>query len=119
MARASGLTVLSKLGRLVSLLVIVGVLAAGLLLPYIGGVGMAAKAGADKFLGTQCNLIEEPVQQRTTMYANDGKTVIATLFDQNRQVVPLARVPKAVSNALIATEDRRFYSHHGVDLRGL
>ncbi|MEO7261404.1 MAG: transglycosylase domain-containing protein [Jatrophihabitantaceae bacterium] len=119
MARASGLTILSTLGRLAALLVIVGVLAAGLLLPYIGGVGLAAKSGADKFLGTQCNLVEEPVQQRTTMYANDGKTVIATLFDQNRQVVSLSRIPKAVTNALIATEDRRFYQHHGVDLRGL
>ncbi|MDQ1739622.1 MAG: hypothetical protein QOE53_1274 [Pseudonocardiales bacterium] len=119
MARASGLTVLSKLGRLIALLVIVGVLAAGFLLPYIGGLGLAAKAGSDKFLGTQCNLTEEPVQQRTTIYANDGKTVIATLFDQNRQVVPLSRVPKAVTNALISTEDRRFYSHHGVDMRGL
>jgi membrane peptidoglycan carboxypeptidase len=28
-------------------------------------------------------------------------------------------VPKAVTNALISTEDRRFYSHHGVDIRGL
>jgi len=119
MARASGLTILSTLGRLVALLVIAGVLAAGLLLPYIGGSGLLAKAAADKFLGTQCNLTEEPVQQRTTMYANDGKTVIATLFDQNRQVVPLSRVPKAVTNALISTEDRRFYSHHGVDVRGL
>lgn len=119
MARASGLTVLSKLGRLLALLVIAGVLAAGLLLPYIGGAGLIAKAGADKFLGTQCNLTEEPVQQRTTMYANDGKTVIATLFDQNRQVVSLSRIPKAVTNALISTEDRRFYSHHGIDVRGL
>ena len=119
MARASGLTVLSKLGRLVGLLVITGVLAAGFLLPYIGGAGLAAKAGADKFLGTQCSMTEEPVQQRTTVYANDGKTVIATLFDQNRQVVPLSRIPKAVTNALISTEDRRFYSHHGVDMRGL
>ncbi len=59
------------------------------------------------------------MQQKTTMYANDGKTVIATLFDQNRQVIPLNQVPKSVTNALIATEDRRFYSHHGVDMRGL
>jgi membrane peptidoglycan carboxypeptidase len=113
------LTALSKLGRLIGLLVILGVLAAGFLLPYVGGLGLAAKAGADKFLRTQCNLTEEPVQQRTTIYANDGKTVIATLFDQNRQVVPLSRIPKAVTNALISTEDRRFYSHHGVDMRGL
>jgi membrane peptidoglycan carboxypeptidase len=118
-ARASGWTILSKLSQLVGLLVIVGVLAAGFLLPYIGGVGLAAKAGADKFLGTQCNLTEEPVQQRTTMYANDGKTVIATLFDQNRQVISLSQVPKTVTDALISTEDRRFYSHHGVDMRGL
>jgi membrane peptidoglycan carboxypeptidase len=45
--------------------------------------------------------------------------VIATLFDQNRQVVSLSRIPKAVTNALISTEDRRFYSHHGVDMCGL
>ncbi|HEX4728350.1 MAG TPA: transglycosylase domain-containing protein, partial [Jatrophihabitans sp.] len=83
MARASGWTILSKLSQLIGLLVILGVLAAGFLLPYIGGVGLAAKAGADKFLNTQCSLTEEPVQQRTTMYASDGKTVIATLFDQN------------------------------------
>jgi membrane peptidoglycan carboxypeptidase len=118
-ARASGWTILSKLSQLIGLLVILGVLAAGFLLPYIGGVGLAAKAGADKFLNTQCNLTEEPVQQRTTMYASDGKTVIATLFDQNRQVIPIAQVPKSVTDALISTEDRRFYSHHGVDLRGL
>ncbi|HJQ03757.1 MAG TPA: penicillin-binding protein [Jatrophihabitans sp.] len=119
MARASGWTILSKLTQLVGLLVIVGVLAAGFLLPYIGGLSLAAKAGADKFLNTRCNLTEEPVQQRTTMYANDGKTVIATLFDQNRQVISLSQVPKSVTEALISTEDRRFYSHHGVDIRGL
>jgi membrane peptidoglycan carboxypeptidase len=118
-ARASGWTILSKLSQLIGLLVILGVLAAGFLLPYIGGVGLAAKAGADKFLNTQCSLTEEPVQQRTTMYASDGKTVIATLFDQNRQVIPIQQVPKSVTDALISTEDRRFYSHHGVDLRGL
>jgi len=118
-ARASGWTILSNLIKLVALLAIAGVLAAGFLLPYIGGAGLAAKAGADKFLNTTCNLTEEPVQQKTTMYASDGKTVIATLFDQHRQVIPFSSMPKDVINALIATEDRRFYSHHGVDMRGL
>ncbi|HEU4699292.1 MAG TPA: PBP1A family penicillin-binding protein [Gemmatimonadales bacterium] len=32
--------------------------------------------------------------------------------------VPLERVPKTVRAAFIATEDRRFYAHHGVDWRG-
>ena len=108
-----------KLAQLVGLLTIAGVLAAGFLLPYIGGSGLAAKSLANKFLTTVCNLTEEPVQQKTTMYASDGKTVIATLFDQNRQVIPFSSMPKDVINALISTEDRRFYSHHGVDMRGL
>ncbi|HEU5271104.1 MAG TPA: transglycosylase domain-containing protein, partial [Jatrophihabitans sp.] len=119
MARASGGTILLKLSQLVGLLAIAGVLAAGFLLPYIGGTGLAAKSLANKFLNTVCNLTEEPVQQKTTMYASDGKTVIATLFDQNRQVIPFSSMPKDVINALISTEDRRFYSHHGVDMRGL
>jgi membrane peptidoglycan carboxypeptidase len=118
-ARATGLTILSKLGKLAALIAITGVLAAGLLLPYVGGAGLAAKAGANKFLETSCNTTEEPVQQRTTLLASDGKTVIATLFDQNRQVVALSKLPVYVKEALIGTEDRRFYEHHGVDVRGL
>ena len=119
MARASGLTILSKLAKLAALIVITGVLAAGVLLPYVGGIGIAAKSGADKFLNTSCSLTEEPVQQKTTLMASDGKTVIATLFDQNRQVISLSKLPKYVSQALVGTEDRRFYQHHGVDVRGL
>ena len=33
--------------------------------------------------------------------------------------VPLAKVPLMVRRAFIATEDRRFYSHHGIDWRGV
>jgi membrane peptidoglycan carboxypeptidase len=118
-ARASGLTILTKLAKLAGLITIVGVLAAGFLVPYIGGIGLVAKAGADKFLSTKCTLPDESVQQKSTMYASDGKTVIATFFDQNRVVVPLTQIPKTVIDALISTEDRRFYDHHGVDMRGL
>jgi membrane peptidoglycan carboxypeptidase len=110
---------LTKLAKLAGLIVIVGVLAAGLLLPYVGGAGLAAKAGADKFLDTKCTLKPLAPQQTSTMYASDGKTVIATFFDQNRSIIPLSRVSKNVINALISTEDRRFYDHHGVDTRGL
>ncbi|MGA9836123.1 MAG: PBP1A family penicillin-binding protein [Gemmatimonadaceae bacterium] len=33
--------------------------------------------------------------------------------------VPLSRVPAEVRDAFVATEDRRFYQHHGLDWRGL
>ncbi len=96
-----------------------GILTAGLLLPYVGGLGLAARHESEKFLATPCNLQESQPPQQTTMFASDGKTVLARLFSQDRQPVPLSQIPKQLQEALVATEDRRFYSHHGVDMRGL
>ncbi|MGQ0654210.1 MAG: penicillin-binding protein 1B [Betaproteobacteria bacterium] len=39
--------------------------------------------------------------------------------NQDRLLVRLADVPPHLVHELIATEDRRFYSHHGFDLRGI
>jgi penicillin-binding protein 1B len=39
--------------------------------------------------------------------------------NEDRVLVRLAGVPKHLVQALIATEDRNFYSHHGFDLRGI
>src|ERR1700712_3882001 len=35
----------------------------------------------------------------------------------NREWVPLEKISPHVVNALIATEDHRFYEHHGIDVR--
>ncbi|PZS15184.1 MAG: hypothetical protein DLM57_13195, partial [Pseudonocardiales bacterium] len=107
------------IGKLVGALIATGILTAGLLLPYVGGLGLASGHEADKFLSTSCNLRESKPPQKTTLLANDNKTVIATLFSQDRQPVALTQIPKQLQQALVATEDRRFYSHHGVDMRGL
>jgi membrane peptidoglycan carboxypeptidase len=118
-ARPSGQIPWPTLGKLAGVLVMTGVLAAGLLLPYVGGLGLAARHEATKFLDTSCNLQESQPPRKTTLYARDGKTVIATLFSQDRVPVPLSDIPQSLQDALVATEDRRFYSHHGVDMRGL
>jgi membrane peptidoglycan carboxypeptidase len=107
------------IAKLVTALVATGILTAGLLLPYVGGLGLAARHEADKFLTTPCNLRESKPPQKTVLYASDGRTKIAELFSQDRIPVPLSQVPKQLQQALVATEDRRFYSHHGVDMRGL
>ncbi|MDE3052724.1 MAG: PBP1A family penicillin-binding protein [Gemmatimonadota bacterium] len=44
--------------------------------------------------------------------------LIGRLSFVNRIDVPLARVPQHVRDAFVATEDRRFYAHHGVDWHG-
>ena len=109
----------TTIAKLIGVLIVAGILAAGVALPYVGGLGFVAGKAAGKFLDTPCNWHDTAPPQRTTVYARDGKTVIATLFSQDRVPIKLNQVPQALQDALIATEDRRFYEHHGVDLRGL
>jgi membrane peptidoglycan carboxypeptidase len=105
--------------ELISSLVLAGVLIAAMLVPFVGWAGIVARSAASRFLAEQCDFTETPVPQRSYLLARDGKTVIATLFAQNRAPVRLEDVPKPLVQALIATEDRRFYQHHGVDFRSL
>jgi len=51
----------------------------------------------------------------TQIYSEDG-VLIDQFFIQNRTIVSLDNVPKDFIHALIATEDRKFYRHWGVDL---
>ena len=46
----------------------------------------------------------------------DG-VVLAEFKRVNRQWVPLSKISKPAVDALIATEDHRFYEHHGIDFR--
>ena len=55
---------------------------------------------------------------RTLIYSADG-TLLANLYLENREVVPIERIPKNLQNATIAFEDKRFYEHQGVDFKGV
>jgi len=53
-----------------------------------------------------------------TLVSSDG-ALLATYGDLFGDPVSLREMPKYLPDAVIATEDRRFYSHFGVDLLGL
>jgi penicillin-binding protein 1A len=53
--------------------------------------------------------------EATRIYSADGE-VIAKLGFKNRTSVLLDSIPKPLISALLATEDRRFYRHWGIDL---
>lgn len=55
----------------------------------------------------------------TTMYANDGTTILAKFFAQDRITIPLEDVSVNLQNAVIAKEDKRFWDHSGLDPIGL
>jgi len=44
---------------------------------------------------------------------------IGTIFDDNRNSIPLADIPPVFVNAVLAQEDQRFYKHDGVDWVGV
>ena len=58
-----------------------------------------------------------PPSEATRIYAINGE-LIASLFRENRDYVPLNEIPEVVQQAVIAVEDERFQHHRGVDLRG-
>ena len=59
--------------------------------------------------------LENPkVERATKVYSVDGE-VIDQFFIKNRASVSLKDLPKDLVNALIATEDKDFYDHWGVD----
>jgi penicillin-binding protein 1A len=52
----------------------------------------------------------------STLYASN-KEQIGLYFLQNRSNVDSTEIPAALKNALIATEDKRFYEHDGIDYK--
>jgi len=52
--------------------------------------------------------------QASKVYAADGR-LITDLGLERRTVVPITEISPAVIQAFLATEDKRFYEHHGID----
>src|SRR5215203_694425 len=52
----------------------------------------------------------------SVVLSSDG-VVLAEFKRINREWVPLEKIAPSVIDALISTEDRRFYNHHGIDPR--
>ena len=58
------------------------------------------------------------LQQPMQIYTSDGK-LIGEVGEQRRIPVKLENIPKKLIQALLATEDSRFYEHHGLDPIGI
>ncbi len=74
------------------------------------------------FLGTmpQYEYLENPqTNLATEIISSDGKTLGKFYLDDNRTPVPFDSLPDNLVNALIATEDARFYEHSGIDAFGV
>ncbi|KUP31301.1 penicillin-binding protein [Bacillus halotolerans] len=44
---------------------------------------------------------------------------VASLYTENREPVSINEIPKEVREAFISVEDKRFYEHHGIDVKSV
>lgn len=62
--------------------------------------------------------LESPTSSLATEIISADGVVIGKFYMENRLPVKYEELPKHLVNALVATEDERFYSHSGIDGRG-
>ncbi|WP_345713238.1 penicillin-binding protein, partial [Kineococcus glutinatus] len=110
--------VLRLLGAFVAVSAAAGVLSAGLVMPAVGATGAVAREGVDVFEELPADVGDDTLSEATTILWADG-SVMATVYDQNRVVVPLEAIAPVMRDAMIAIEDSRFYDHGPIDLRGI
>ena len=109
--------VISLLGAFLASALVLGLLAAGLVMPAVGATGALARSGVDVFNELPSEFTTDPLAQTSRILAADG-TVIATPQEQNRTIVPLNKIAPIMREAQVAIEDHRFYDHGGIDIQG-
>ncbi|MFJ6652786.1 transglycosylase domain-containing protein [Microbacterium sp. NPDC091313] len=108
--------VLGGLAGLVGLSAVAGVLIAATVTPAIAVSGAAASSAISLFDNMPSILKIEKTMQPTTIWAGDQ--VLAKFYDQNRQPVQFDQVSSTMYDAILSSEDPRYYQHGGVDLIG-
>lgn len=109
--------VLAHLGVMAMVSAVLGIVVAGLAIPFAGVLGFAARDISDSMNNLPESLETKPLAQASQIVARDG-TRIASLYDENRVNVPLTQVAEVMRQAIISIEDYRFYEHGAIDLKG-
>ena len=111
--------VLSHLVVMVAVSAVLGVVVAGLAIPFAGMAGIGARNVARTMdnLPEELETADDPLPQRTTILDANGNR-LASLYDENRITVPLKGISRTMVKALVAIEDYRFYQHGALDLKG-
>jgi 1A family penicillin-binding protein len=88
-----------------------------LVIPFLGVVGVG---GALAWMYVHLAIPKAPPPVQTTYVYDSRGNQIATLHAAvNRTIIPLSDMPVSLQHAVIATEDKGFYSHPGIDPVGI
>lgn len=70
-------------------------------------------------LPSPTRLSSASLPQSTKIYDRNGTLLYTIYSDKNQSFIPLAKIPKNLQHATIAIEDKDFYKHGAVDVRGI
>ncbi|WP_154097423.1 transglycosylase domain-containing protein [Microbacterium testaceum] len=101
---------------LVGLSAVAGLLVTAAVTPAIAVSGAAASSAITIFDNMPSYLQPDELMQPTTLMAGDQ--VLAKFYDQNRSPVTFDQVNPVMYDAILSSEDPRYYQHGGVDLIG-
>ncbi|NEB63780.1 penicillin-binding protein [Streptomyces diastaticus] len=113
-----GLSPTQQAAKFLGVSVLAGAVLAGIVLPAVGALGLAAKGSVESFDALPTSLKTPPLSQRTTILDAEGGT-IATVYSRDRTVVDLKDISPYMQKAIVAIEDSRFYEHGAIDLKGV
>ena len=88
---------------------------------FLGGLAFGIVVFAAAYFGVFGKLpslreLENPqADLATEIYANDGTTLMGKIYAENRSSADFNDISKHVIDALVSTEDIRFYDHSGID----
>ena len=98
-----------------SKLVVGSLLVFALVLFFFILIGGQTLKGYEKSLPSLAQLTNIQPRIVTRVYAADG-SLLKDFYSERRILVPLKEIPPYMSDALLSTEDKRFFNHWGVDL---
>src|SRR5258705_3866458 len=94
-----------------------GVVAAGLMFPFAGGIGFLSTRASDVVANGSAQLLSGEVPQVATMVDAAGNP-IAWLYSPRRFEVAANQIANTMKLAIVSIEDKRFAEHNGVDWQG-
>jgi len=109
--------VLSHLAVMGVVSVVMGIVVAGLAIPFAGVLGLSARDVSDSLEELPADLQTETLSEKTRILDVNGN-LVASLYDENRVNVPLKDISRTMVKAIVSIEDYRFYSHGALDIKG-
>lgn len=105
--------------KIVLLLFLLTILIGGIIFYFRYGKDIFAMQDEAKALVQASSTETFRASETSIVYNNKGKEIAKLKGEKDSYYLPLDEIPESAQNAVIVTEDKKFYSHNGIDAQGI